>query len=426
MSGGLSRREMLASLGGAAAGAALGALARPGSADAAMPMGARDDDGAFPRHQDFSIGSGIAFLNSAWSHPLPIAAMRAVRDQVLIRTTPGITMPDSGARVKAVKEGFAAMINAEPDEISFVPNTCTGENLVVNALGIPELASTGINVVTDALHFDGALIHLEALQKRRGLDLRVVMPKDGRIRMEDLAAAVDARTRLIEISLVSMYNGFQHDLKAVCDLAHAHGALVYADIIQAAGAVPIDVKASGVDFCAGAGFKWLMSDFGLGFLFAKKSLLGAIARPQWGYHSVTAVDTHFLPGDPPADTFLTWTAGSSASEHFEVGSDALGALAALSVSVPYLRWLGVERIQAWRQPMLAKLHQELPRMGYPALTPPESTSPIATFSVKDGKDVQQKLVRARVNARVAPNYVRFSPSVFNDLHDIDRALEALS
>jgi hypothetical protein len=35
---------------------------------------------------------------------------------------------------------------------------------------------------------------------------------------------------------VSYYNGFQHDLKAVCDLAHAHGAHVYADIIQAAGA----------------------------------------------------------------------------------------------------------------------------------------------------------------------------------------------
>jgi len=46
--------------------------------------------------------------------------------------------------------------------------------------------------------------------------------------------------------------------------------------------------------------------------------------------------------------------------------------------------------------------------------------------VKDGKAVQEKLVRARVNARVAPNYVRFSPSVFNDEHDVDRALEALS
>ena len=261
----LSRRELLASIGGAAAGAALGALVPPRAADAATMLDAMRDDATFPRHKDFSIGSGVAFLNSAWSHPLPIAAMRAMRDQVLVRTTPGVTMPESGPRRKLVKEAFAAMINATPEEISFIPNTCTGENLVVNALGIAELANSGINVVTDALHFDGALIHLQALQKQRGLDLRVVMPRDNRIRIEDLEGVVDARTKLVEISLVSMYNGFQHDLKAVCDLAHAHGALVYADIIQAAGAVPIDVRASGVDFCACAGFKWLMSDFGLAF-----------------------------------------------------------------------------------------------------------------------------------------------------------------
>ena len=48
---------------------------------------------------------------------------------------------------------------------------------------------------------------------------------------------IDRDRRLVEVSSVTMYNGFQHDLKAVCDLAHAHGAYVYADIIQGAGAV---------------------------------------------------------------------------------------------------------------------------------------------------------------------------------------------
>lgn len=420
----LTRREVLASFGGAVAGAALSGL--PSVASAERALLAPGDDASLPRPHDFSLASGVAFLNSAWSHPLPLASARAARDQLMIRATPGVVMPDNTARGQAVKAAFAAMIHADPEEISFIPNTCTGENLVVNALGIAELANTGINVVTDALHFDGALIHLQALQRERGLDLRVVIPKEWRIRIEDLEAAVDGRTRLVEISLVSMYNGFQHDLKAVCALAHAHGALVYADIIQAAGAVPIDVHASGVDFCACSGFKWLMADFGLGFLYARKGLLDGIVRPQWGYHSVNAVDTHFLPGDPPADTFLTWTAGATASEHFEVGSRALTALAALNVSVPYVNRLGVERIQAYRQPLIAKLQQELPKLGYPSLTPIESTSPIVTFAVKDGIEVERRLQRARVNVRVAPNYMRFSPSVFNDLHDVDRALEALS
>jgi selenocysteine lyase/cysteine desulfurase len=162
-----------------------------------------------------------------------------------------------------IKAEFAALINARPSEIAFIPNTTTGENFVLNGLGLP---ASGGNVVTDALHFEGALIHLGAL-KRDGLDVRIVLPRDWRIQLEDLDRVIDNKTKLVELSLVAMFTGFQHDLKAVCDLAHSRGALVYADIAQAAGCTPIDVKASGVDFCACSSFKWLMGDFGLGFLY---------------------------------------------------------------------------------------------------------------------------------------------------------------
>jgi selenocysteine lyase/cysteine desulfurase len=423
----MRRRELLAGMGTLAAGAALGAFGAPALAERSAPSATSLGPGDFPRKGDFAIPEGITFINSAYTHPLPVASAQAMRGYLGVRTSPGAEMPDSGELSLAVRSGFAAMINAKPSEISFIPNTCTGENLVVNALGIPAEAGSGINVVTDALHFDGALVHLQALQRDRGLDLRVVMPKEWRIERADLERVVDGKTRLIEISLVAMYNGFEHDLKAVCDLAHAHGAYVYADIIQAAGAAPIDVRASGVDFCACAGFKWLMSDFGLGFLYAREELLESVVRrSQWGYHSVSALDTHFLLYDPPGPSFLTWTAGTSAASHFEVGSNALGALAALGVSVPYLRSLGVERIQAHRQPLLKRLREEMPRLGFVPVTPPDTTSPLITFATRDGRRAAERLKRAKVNVRVAENYVRFSPSVFNDLGDIDRALEALS
>jgi len=70
---------------------------------------------------------------------------------------------------------------------------------------------------------------------RAGLDLRIVMPRDWRIQLADLERVVDRNTKLIELSHVAMFTGFQHDLKAVCDLAHANGALVYADIAQSRG-----------------------------------------------------------------------------------------------------------------------------------------------------------------------------------------------
>jgi selenocysteine lyase/cysteine desulfurase len=48
---------------------------------------------------------------------------------------------------------------------------------------------------------------------------------------------------------------------------------VYADIIQAAGAIPFDVKASGVDFCRAGAYKWLMGEFGVAFLRTRSASL---------------------------------------------------------------------------------------------------------------------------------------------------------
>ncbi len=326
--------------------------------------------------------------------------------------------------MKTVKEQFAALINARPSEISFIPNTSTGENLVVNGLGI---VGSGGNVVTDALHFEGAILHLQALQRDHGLDLRIAMPREGRIESRDLERLVDKKTKLIEVSLVAMYNGFQHDLKAVCELAHAHGAYVYADIAQAAGATPIDVRATGVDFCACSSFKWLMGDFGAGFLFAREELLErVIRRSQYGYHSARSIETHFLPYDTPSAAPFTWELGTDASATFEVGSYAYAPMAALGFSLPYIRRLGVERIEAHRHPLLERLRKEMPRLGFQPATPPGTKSALLTFTVKDRQPVFERLQKTNINVRLGAHFLRVSPSVYNDIQDIERLLEALS
>ena len=297
------------------------------------------------------------------------------------------------------RAAFAALINAKPSEVGYIPNTSAGENLVVECLNITKFDG---NVVTDALHFEGALVHLMELQKQ-GLDLRVVQPRDGRIDIRDLERVVDRKTKLVEISLVAMYNGFQHDLKAVCDLAHAHGAHVYADIIQAAGTVPIDVRATGVDFAATATYKWLMGDFGLGFFYVREDLLGRVVRrPHWSYRSANDVDIHLSPFDPESPVPVTWTPRGDASGHVELGTVANAVAAALSVSLPYIQRLGVDEIQRHRQPLLKRLQDEMPRLGFTPQTPRDSTSPIVTFASRDTREAARKLdARERRRARRA-------------------------
>lgn len=410
----LNRRDVLARL---------TSLAAMGIASPLLPASTKtrktSSSSPLAGKNDFVIPAGVTYLNSAYEHPMPKAAAAGLREWTEFRSR---LEPLSKPPVN-IKAEFAALINAQESEISFVPNTSTGENLVVNGLG---LDYKNDNIVTDALHFDGALLHLEELQQTFGLDLRIVMPRDWRIDPNDLAKVIDKKTRLVEISLVAMHNGFQHDLKAVCDLAHDRGAYVYADIIQAAGNTPIDVRSSGVDFCACSSFKWLMADFGLGFLYVREDLLDRVLhRSQYGYYEASTLESHFLPGDPPGPAPYTFSFSRNASGRFEVGSPALGTARVLAYSLPYIRKLGVENIRDHRQPMLKRLHEEMPRLGFAPLTPPESTSALVTFAVKDPKSVRQKLQNAGVNALVTERYIRISPSVFNDMTDIDKLLAAL-
>ena len=421
----LGRRELLKGLSGMAASVAFARLGAASALDVA-----RAPSTELPRKQDFDLADGFTFLNAAYTHPIPRPAADAARAYLAQRNKLAMPRPGAGGgsgegfNAKAL---FAELINAKPSEIAYVPNTSTGENLVVGALGLDR--PTDFNVVTDWLHFDGALVHLLEL-KRGGLDVRIVRPtKDYRIDFDDLARVIDRKTKLVELSSTSMYNGFQHDLAAVCELAHSHGAYVYADIIHTAGAEPFDVKASGVDFAACSSFKWLMADFGLGFLYARDDLLDRIRRPQIGYYQAADMTGH----EPPYDNVgasepVAWTLRNDATGHFEAGSigGALGA--GLAASLAYVKTLGTAQIQVYRKPMIEKLRNEVPRRGFICVTPPESTAGIITFARKGlgASDVPAKLDRARVNVRLAENWMRVSPSIYNDMDDIDRLLEALA
>jgi selenocysteine lyase/cysteine desulfurase len=390
-----------------------------------MPSGQKapgsSADLSLPRKADFAIPEGETYINSAYVHPMPLAGREALRRYTESRCSPVL---DTHYDREHAKAEFATLINAKPSEISYVPNTSSGENLVVNGLRI---VGTDSNVVTDALHFESALLHLGELQRRSGLDVRIVMPRDWRIDLKDLESVIDRKTKLVEISLVASVNGFQHDLKAVCDLAHAQGAYVYADIVQAAGNTPIDVRASGLDFAACSTFKWLMGDFGLGFLYVKEELLDRVlGRTQYGYYQAAAMQSHFLPGDDPASTPYSWSLNNDATGHFEVGTSGSGAQHILAETLPYLQKIGIERIQAHRQPFLKKLREEMPRIGFAPITPLDSTSALMSFKMKDRADVVRRLQKANVNVRVTEEFLRVSPSVFNDMGDIEKLLETLS
>jgi len=410
----LSRRNLITMMAGLPFAASLSRLKK---LENFLPV----QTGDLPHKELFDIKG--TYINAAYIHPMSKGSHNAISSYLNERQINGHTPAyDIDENRKEAKNLFAKLINADVEEIAWVPSTMAGENCIVNGLSLP---GTKARVVTDVYHFNGSLFLYNELAKQ-GLDLQVIRSRDNKINMDDIEKTITPGTKLVAISLVSAYNGFQHDLKQLCEIAHSKNAMVYADIIQAAGTVPIDVKESGVDFCACATYKWLMGDFGAGFLYVRKDRLDLLKRSQIGYRQEASFVSHVYPFDDPGSVLFETTSKTDTGGHFEVGTLGNEAIAALRHSLTYLLETGIQKIQDYRKPMIDLLQQKLPSLGFSPLTDAASTSPIVSFAFKDAAKLKPKLDAAGINIQLYQNRVRISPSVYNDMEDITRLIKALS
>ncbi|WP_077033254.1 aminotransferase class V-fold PLP-dependent enzyme [Pelomonas sp. KK5] len=363
--------------------------------------------------------AGACFLNAAFMHPLPRAAAAALGAYASARQ--GLPVNTQAARDRALSL-FATMVGADADELAWVPSTTAGENMVVSALGLRQAG----RIVTDELHFEGSLYLYQALAAQGRL-VSIVPQREGAVTLEDMGDAIAPGTTLVAVSLVSAQNGFQHDLKRLCEIAHAQGALVFADIIQAAGATPIDLHDSGVDFACCASYKWLMGDFGAGFLYASRRAQKALKPMQQSYRQLQAFATHHFPFETPATDALSYRKREGAGALFELGTLSNSAAIAMCESLPLLLDLGIERIEAHRQPMLELLQRELtPARGFTPLTPRGNRSALVAFAAENAQQrFAGPLAEAGVHIQLHPHRLRISPSIYNDMADIERLLDVL-
>jgi selenocysteine lyase/cysteine desulfurase len=403
----VDRRQFLLSA------AALAASARP-----AFPDGAAADGSVFPPsvRADFPIASAQTYLNSAAIHPMSMPCSKALADHVAFRLKGGGEgRIDFGEeQQKDLKRRFAQLIGARPTEIAFIQNTSDGENIVVMGM---DLAKRGGNVVLDELHFETSLYMYKSLEAK-GLQLRVVKHRDWAIDIKDMERAIDRNTRLVSMALVSNVNGYLHDAKAISDVAHARGAYVFADMVQAVGAVPVDVRAMGIDFASTATYKWLMGERGFGFLYVREDLQDTVVpTTRYGHRQIANFDR----------VGITWEPLPGAAR-YETGTFP-NALALCSyTSLQYIERLGLQNIRAHARQLTDRLQKELPAIGYASVTPKGNETPIVAYTLKDVAATQKKLADARIAATIIGNEkrMRLAVSVFNTQEDVDRLLSVLA
>ena len=364
-----------------------------------------------------------AYLNNAGRHPCGVHSVNAARRYLdYILDGPGDGGPFGEKQFHEVKELYGELINAKASEIALVQSTLIGENLV--ALGLDLHDGKG-NVVTDELHYHGGSYIYRRLQDA-GLELRIIKQKDWQVTAEDYERVIDKDTKLVSLTLVSNINGFLYDSKAISDIAHANGAYVYADVVQAAGCVPVDMRAMGIDFCSASTYKWLMGMRGLGLFYVREELQGEVLKPMmYGDKQYANFEFHYFPGSPPGETPVSYQMRDGA-RMYEVGNVSNIAGAAQREALKYILELGVDNILAHAKPLCDKLIEELPKLGFPCITPPGSPTPITAFLVENPEETSAKLKAAKVAAKVKWKQMRVSPTVFNTMADVDQLLDALS
>jgi selenocysteine lyase/cysteine desulfurase len=356
------------------------------------------------------------YLDSAAIHPMGAHAAHALEQHVAFRTQgAGPGRADFGPEQQAdLKRRFAQLINAKPTEIAFVQNTSDGENIVVMGM---DLAKRGGNVVIDELHFTTSLFMYKSLEAK-GLELRIVKHRDWAIDIRDVEKTVDKNTRLVSLALVSNVNGYLHNAKAIADVAHAHGAYVYADIVQAAGSVPVDVRAMGIDCAATATYKWLMGERGFGYLYVREDLQDRVVQTtRYGHRQVTNFDR----------VGMTWEPLPGAAR-YETGTFPNSLALCSYESLKYIESLGPSNIRAHARLLTDRLQKELPAAGYPSLTPRGNETPIVAFQLKDAADTAKRLKAANIAATIiaSEKRLRLSVSVFNTNEDVDKVVRVLS
>src|SRR5262249_38517840 len=129
-------------------------------------------------------------------------------------------------RVEEVRGLAGRLLNADPLEVAFIKNTSEGIGIV--AEGLPW--QPGDNLVT-AAEESPANIYPWMNLAPRGVELRLVPSRDGRLPLDDFRAALDARTRLLSVSFVEYASGFRNDLDALGNLCRERDILFCVDAI---------------------------------------------------------------------------------------------------------------------------------------------------------------------------------------------------
>lgn len=365
--------------------------------------------------QEFPVTQRWVFLDHAAVSPISRAAHAALcswADDVLENGE--VNEPAWEKEIENIRALAASLLETAQECIAFIKNTSEGIGFV--AEGYPW--RSGDNVIVPAEEYPSNVYPWQNLADR-GVEVRFVPSRSGRVLLDDFRQAMDSRTRLVAVSFVEFATGFRVPLADLVAMCHQRGVHVFVDAIQGLGAIPLSVREIPIDFLAAGSHKWLLGPVGAGIFYLRQDLLDFLHPVSVGWKSVvrhwdfTTLDFRLKP------SALRW----------ENGTLSAGILLAFGASLRMLLRLGVANIWQRIERLTDELCQHLQAGGwrvYSSRLPEEKSGIVSVFPKRQEA---RQLVRQARQQGIVMNHragrLRISPHCYNNAEEIARLVAFL-
>ena len=361
------------------------------------------------RLHDFPTLSGMTYLNTAAESIPPRCTGEAIEAYWHDKLRGMKGRDGHFAAVEACREVSARMLGLQTSEVSFCSCSSEAYNLLASAL---QLSARDEVVVSDLDFPAGVTPWLRAAEAPV---LRAWKAADGALDATHLASLLNERTRLVQVSLVSFYNGHRIAWRAFHDTVRqlAPNAIISVDITQALGRVVLDCE--GADILISSTHKWTLGIHGgciIGIPAASAARLTTRAGGWLHLQNAFAADRF--------ERAVTKTGAAS----FSVGMPNFIALYALNASLRYLESVGVAKIAAHADPLVAEVELGLRDLGVKPMCRWNGTG-ILAFQHPRSTELHAALERENVHVMHNAGRIRVAVHGYNTQEDIGRFLSVL-
>lgn len=304
------------------------------------------------------------YFDTASRGLVPSEAKAAINEQIDVRiagTTQKSKMFDT---IERVRNKYASLIRAVPEEIAFTKNVSEGINII--AAGMPWRPGENVVLCSELEHPSNVYPWLH-MKSRFGIEIRNIKSVDGQMPVRDMIAAIDQRTRVVTCSYVTFAPGLRTDMAHLSEACTKRDVCLLVDAAQAIGVLEINMEKMPISAMSVSTQKGLLGLYGMGFLYVRKDWAERIEPPFLSRFNVDLGSAHEATGGgdnyrlmPGARRYEVGNYNFLGAAAVEPGLDIIGALGTNAIEQHVLR-LGERMIEGLRKIGLPVFASELGR-----------------------------------------------------------------